>query len=52
MLKIDTTNKTCSIAGSSVDSNHRGCGWEDAIMGNDGCVYCTPMKTPIPISHL
>ena len=44
MLKIDTTNKTCSIAGSSVDSNHRGCGWEDAIMGNDGSVYCPPMN--------
>ena len=44
VLKIDTTNNSHGFVGNSVDSDDQKYreGWNDAILGIDGCVYWPP----------
>ena len=44
ILKIDTTNNAHCFVGNSVESDHHGEGWFDAILGIDGCIYCSPLN--------
>ena len=42
ILKIDTANNNHCFVGNSIQSDHRGRGWCDAILGIDGCIYWAP----------
>ena len=42
--KFDTTNNAHCFVGNSVESDHHGEGWVDAILGIDGCIYCPPLN--------
>ena len=44
ILKIDTTNNSHCFVGNSVESDHHGEGWGDAILGIDGCIYGAPFS--------
>ena len=47
VLKIDTVNNSHYFVGSNIQSDHNDvevqvCGWGDAILGIDGCIYWPP----------
>ena len=44
LLKIDTANNTHCLVGNTVESDHDGNGWGDAILGIDGCIYWPPSR--------
>ena len=42
ILKIDTANNSHCFVGNSIQSDHSGNGWCEAILGIDGCIYWAP----------
>ena len=42
VLKIDPINNAHCFIENSIESEHRGMGWGDAILGIDGCIYWPP----------
>ena len=39
VLKIDRVNNSHGFVGNSIESDHGGIGWSDAVLGIDGYIY-------------